>query len=95
MEMMKMQNEQNNVLSKHRLKRKICEYDFAIVETGLFLDTHSNNLKALQYYSKLRAERSKLVAEYEHKFGPLTMSGNVNDKRWDWISGPWPWEGEK
>ena len=84
----------NGAVQKKRLMSKIREYDFAIVETCLFLDTHPHNLKALRYYSKLRDERAKLVAEYEKTEGPLTMYGNLNDHAWDWIQGPWPWEGE-
>lgn len=80
--------------AKAQLLRKIREYDFAIVETALFLDTHPNCKKALHYYHKVNAEKTKLVAEYESRFGPLTVCGNENKTKWDWITGPWPWEGE-
>ena len=79
---------------KAHIMRKIREYDFAIFETTEFLDTHPRNFKALKYYSKLREEREKLVAEYEANFGPITMYGNMSDSSWDWVKGPWPWEGE-
>ena len=87
-------NRTNGAMQKKRLMNKIREYDFAIVETGLFLDTHPHNLKALKYYSKLREEREKLVAEYERNEGPITIYGNMNHNMWDWIQGPWPWEGD-
>lgn len=77
-----------------RLLKKLREYDFAIVETALFLDTHPNNRKALAYYTKLRDERAALAAEYEKNVGPITICGNKSDSKWDWITGPWPWEGE-
>ena len=79
---------------KKNLMRKLREYDFAIFETVEFLDTHPHNLKALKYYSKLQQEREKILAEYEAAFGPVTMYGNKNENNWDWVSGPWPWEGE-
>lgn len=98
MNMMNMQNSQNNrgtnAMARHRMMQKIREYDFAIVETALFLDTHPNNMKALKYYSKLRGERDAIVAEYEKNIGPITMHGNMNENKWDWVTGPWPWEGE-
>lgn len=98
MNTMNMQNAQNNrsntAMMKHRMMNKIREYDFAIVETVLFLNTHPNNMKALKYYTKLRSEREALVAEYEKNVGPLTMYGNMNGNKWDWVSGPWPWEGD-
>ena len=78
-----------------RMLKKLREYDFAIVETVLFLDTHPNNRKALAYYAKLKAERAALASEYEKNVGPITMYGNENVNKWDWIDGPWPWEGEK
>ena len=83
-----------NHARKAHLMRKIREYDFAIFETVEFLDTHPKNLKALKYYSKLQNEREKLVAEYEANIGTITMYGNKSDSSWDWVKGPWPWEGE-
>ena len=79
---------------KKRLMTKLREYDFAIVETTLFLDTHPNNRKALNYYTKLREERKNVLDDYEKRFGPITINGNMSVKSWDWVSGPWPWEGE-
>ena len=35
-----------------------------------------------------------LKAEFEQKFGPLTLYGNHNDQKWEWVEGPWPWEKE-
>lgn len=87
------QNE-NAAISKKRMMQKIRSYDFAIYETVLFLDTHPKNQKALKYYTKLRNERNVLIAEYEKAFGPITTSGNMNEMCWDWIKGPWPWEGD-
>lgn len=84
----------NSNMQRNRMMQKIREYDFAIIETVLFLDTHPNNLKALRYYSKLRAEREALVAEYERNVGPITMKGNMSENEWDWVAGPWPWEGD-
>ena len=39
-------------------------------------------------------EAEKLLAEYEASFGPITMYGNMSENDWDWVKGPWPWEGE-
>ncbi len=81
-------------LNEKRLLSKIREYDFALLETVEFLDTHPQNLKALRYYSKLRSDLDILISEYEERFGPMTMYGNMNENGWDWIDGPWPWEGK-
>ena len=79
---------------KMHLMRKLREYDFAIFETTEFLDTHPHNKKALSYYSKLRDERAKVLTEYEAVIGPVMMYGNMSNASWDWVKGPWPWEGE-
>jgi len=96
--MQSVMNQQNRPIQKQNTKvqllRKIREYDFAIVETALFLNTHPKNHKALNYYHKLKVEREKVVSEFEKNFGPITMCGNENKNKWDWISSPWPWEGE-
>lgn len=92
---MKRMNMVDGHLSRQRLLLKIREYDFAILETVEFLDTHPNNLKALRYYSQLRNDRDMLVSEYEKRFGPITMYGNMNENGWDWVEGPWPWEGKE
>ena len=94
MKAMNNQMNNNNPMTPNGMIKKIREYDFAIIETVLFLDTHPNNLKALRYYSKLRTEREKLVAEYEKKIGPISMYGNMSENEWSWIEGPWPWEGD-
>ncbi len=98
MRTMNMQNAQMNRGNasgiRQRLMNKIRKYDFAIVETALFLDTHPNNQKAISYYSKLIDERKEVVAEFEKNVGPITMYGNESNNKWDWVTGPWPWEGD-
>lgn len=96
---MQSRNAQSNgrsvAMNKHKLLANIREVDFAILETVEFLDAHPNNLKALRYYGKLKTEREALVKEYEEHVGPLTMFGNENNNKWDWVQGPWPWEGDR
>lgn len=84
----------SNALKANHLMKKIREYDFAITETSLFLDTHPNNAKAVNYYNNLRLEREKYYNEYEKTYGPITMYGNTDSSNWNWTNGPWPWEKE-
>ncbi len=85
----------NSATNKAKLLGQIRQVDFALIETVEFLDMHPNNRKALRYYGKLKAEREALVKEYQEHFGPITMHGNESTNEWNWIDGPWPWEGEK
>ena len=75
-----------------QLLNKIRQVDFAIYDTVLYLDAYPHCRKALAYYNKLLEMRSKLYAEYEAKYGPITAYGNVSKESWDWTATPWPWE---
>ena len=80
-------------MNKNALRKKICAYDFAIFEFGLYLDTHPWDTKALAKRQSLQAERRQLVAEYERNFGPyIVKSTQVKGNRWTWVDNPWPWE---
>lgn len=74
------------------LLEKLRAVDFAIQETVLFLDAYPENHQALSYYHRLMEERTRLMTEYETRYGPLTMYSNHSKTSWDWIEGPWPWE---
>ena len=78
-----------------KMMRCIQMYDFALIEVGMFLNTHPNNAEALAYYRQTQALRDEAVALYEKRFGPLTMMSPVAAEGcWKWVEGPWPWEGE-
>ena len=46
-----------------QLVRSIHAYDFAILEIGLYLDTHPGDTCALKKRQEMQAEREKLVAK--------------------------------
>lgn len=84
----------NDMSLKRDLMRKISEVQFAFFECALYLDTHPNDKYALEKYEMFRNELSSLVAEYEEKFGPLTLTGDFGNDGFDWTNSPWPWERE-
>ena len=43
---------------------------------------------------KKEEDYKKALNEYEKHFGPLNIYSAYNDKKWNWIDGPWPWEKE-
>ncbi|WP_242842103.1 spore coat protein CotJB [Ruminiclostridium cellobioparum] len=68
-------------------------YEFALVEVGLFLDTHPNDQTALAYFSQYRELKHRAVSDYTRMYGPITMDHMDNDlSTWRWIDNPWPWE---
>jgi len=68
-------------------------YDFTLVETSLYLDTHPNDTRALKLYKEVKQKRDVLKKSYEETFGPLTQCQAItNDCSWTWVCSPWQWE---
>jgi spore coat protein JB len=57
----------------HPLLKKLQASDFALVEIGLYLDTHPDDKAALSYYAKFLAVKKQLCDEYNKKYGPGKM----------------------
>lgn len=74
------------------LMNKLRTLDFAIIETGLYLDAYPQCRRALEYYHRLLKERAKVAEMVNGSCGPLTMKSNVSQTEWNWPRGPWPWE---
>ena len=64
--------------------------NFAIVELGLYLDTHPDDEKALCLHRKYCKEYRELTDKYQKVYGPLTIQFPCN--KWRWLEEPWPWE---
>lgn len=84
----------SEMCEKAMWKRKIFEYDFAIHELVLFLDTHPDCKKAMALLCEYRDRRKEILVAYEQKYGTLVITpADVRPaERWQWIDGPWPWE---
>ena len=74
------------------LKRQLQACDFVLYETALYLDSHPDCQKALDYYDKYRAVSEQLRAEYVQQYGPLSHRDQPETADWAWVKGPWPWE---
>ena len=96
-----MNNMQNNNMSEcecnefnqtraDMLERIKC-LNFAIIELGLYLDTHPDDEKALCLHRKYCKEYRELTDKYQKVYGPLTIQFPCN--KWRWLEEPWPWEG--
>lgn len=80
--------------SRSELLHRIQAEDFALYEVALYLDGHPKNKRALAYYEEHRKIAAMLRAEYEQKYGPLSITGNNDTTAWRWVDAPWPWEKE-
>ena len=79
---------------KRALLDKIRAYDFALIETALYLDSHPTCQRAIEYFNETREELKCATQKYEESFGALTQKGAVRDGAWTWTDSPWPWERE-
>ena len=59
-------------LSREDLMCQIMKYDFAADELVLFLDTHPNDLKALEMHEAVVKKLKRLTESYTETFGPIT-----------------------
>lgn len=65
--------------------------NFAIGELGLYLDTHPNDMEALQLHNSYVKMYKEAVRRYEQQYGPLTQASLMEGK-YTWLNNPWPWD---
>lgn len=75
---------------REEMLMKIKELDFAIIELGLYLDTHPDDQKALCLHKEYSRQVKDLKDKYQKVYGPLTIFFPCN--KWRWLEEPWPWE---
>lgn len=84
--MMAMTEQQN-------MMRRLQVQCFVLDDVRLYLDTHPDDRRALEYYQKYRKLKEQTEAEYVKNFGPINSLQVDSDTRWTWVDTPWPWEG--
>lgn len=75
------------------LMREVQQCGFAVLETGLYLDTHPGDSRALAAFREYREKLKIAEAKYNECVGPLTLTAARAENKWDWVCTPWPWEG--
>lgn len=84
-----MQTERNNCMQEQMLM-EIRELNFAVIELGLYLNTHPEDQRALCLHRKYAKELRELTDKYQKVYGPLSIYCPCN--KWRWLEEPWPWE---
>ena len=84
------EKEKNNSV-RHQLQA----LHFAIVELGLYLDTHSTDKDALVLYDQYVEQYADVLQKYERQYGSLTQMDAAINGSYDWLKDPWPWEYEQ
>lgn len=79
---------------REALLYQILQYQFALTDLDLYLDTHPNDQEAIHLYQKYLTIKQQASSKYENMYGPLTLNSRDLDKNtWVWKNSPWPWEG--
>jgi spore coat protein JB len=66
--------------------------DFVLIELTLYLDTHPDDLSALQQYNQFVQKRMHIAHQFEMEFGPLMAGHSFTRQPWQWVEAPWPWQ---
>ena len=64
---------------------------FVLQELILYLDTHKEDIDALDMYRTYQRMYNEGVKKYEESYGPLNHLSVVNGE-YKWLEEPWPWE---
>lgn len=77
----------------YQLMEQLQAVDFVLVELTLYLDTHNDDLEAINQFNHYAKERKKIKKQFESQFGPLQQFGNsFSGYPWNWDDTPWPWQ---
>ena len=66
---------------------EIMSVGFVCLELRLYLDTHPEDVKALEYYRNY----SKNYMKLKEKYNESSAKSGYND----WVNDKWPWEGQE
>lgn len=84
----------NQIADKHVLMKNIYELGFVLTEMNLYLDTHPDDMEAIEYYAQIKDKYCGYMTKYADYYGPLDKLHISNDNYWMWVATPMPWEME-
>lgn len=82
-----------NQMNQQQLLHWIDMVSFAVVDMTLYLDTHPNDEKGMEYFNHYLDLRRTAMRTYAEKYGPLTIDTACPENHWSWGAQPLPWEG--
>ena len=80
--------------NRKELMHQINLASFMVDDIKLYLDTHPEDMEAMECFNEYSRIRNNLLVEYAKMYGPLTVDLAVEScaDRWNWICEPWPWQ---
>ena len=79
---------------KEQLLKDIGMADFVLIELTLYLDTHPDDRRAMEYFNHYNRIKIQMEREFSQKYFPLNTRLTDCSKTWRWGEAPLPWEGE-
>lgn len=77
----------------YHLMEQLQAVDFVLVELNLYLDTHDQDVDAINQFNHYVKERKRLKKLIESNYGPLMHFGHsYSGTPWNWNDPPWPWQ---
>lgn len=77
---------------KEELLTAIGESSFMMHDLNLYLDVHPEDMDALNKFSMYREKTNQLITNYERKYGPICVKGDVPNRiPFAWEENNWPW----
>jgi len=77
----------------YQMLHQLQALDFVLCDLNLYLDTHKDDMDALQQYNQYTQQRWALAQEFESLYGPLMHLGHsYSGYPWQWDDEPWPWQ---
>lgn len=65
--------------------------EFVVLELGLYLDTHPDDMEAFSLYKQYAAMEKQARENYESQNGPMMKQTAATEERYRWLQEPWPW----
>ena len=76
-------------MNEEEMLIRIKELNFAVIDLALYLDTHSEDLRAVVMHQEYSKQLKEVKDKYQKTYGPLSIYQPCN--QWRWIESPWPW----
>lgn len=73
-------------------KTELQAMNFMIQELALYLDTHPQDMEALELYQKYQKLYHDGAMEFARDCGPLNHGQPTQGDKYRWSCDPWPWE---
>lgn len=81
---------EGKMVLRDKMLNEIRGLSFAITDLGEYLNTHSDDERAICLHREYCKQLRDLKDKYQKVYGPLSIYYPCN--KWRWLEEPWPWE---